>query len=118
MTINDATTEDAPILNGGRYSLAEVLVLLAKMHHAKDVFYALAQRSGWHQFLEFAGLMSKYIELVERAYEKTGEFVVLPMEGHDAEYLLDKLDCIFGPSAAITITPWAEVERVRTRQEP
>ncbi len=113
MTIHDATTEDDPILNGGRYSPTEVLVLLAQMHRAKDVFYGLAQQAGWHSFLEFAGLMSKYIELVERAYEQTGEFVVLPMKGHDVAYLLDKLDCIFGPSVAITITPLSDdVERV------
>jgi len=79
--------------------------MIERMTAAKDLFYSLAVQVGWHSFVEFAGLMAKYIELVERAYEQSGEFIVLPLQPHDAEYLLEKLDGIFGPSAAITLVP-------------
>jgi len=58
-----------------------------------------------HSFLEFNGLMAKYVELLERAAEAgiephmvnehTG--VALPVEEHDMRYLAEKLRCILGP---------------------
>jgi hypothetical protein len=58
-----------------------------------------------HSFLEFNGLMAKYVELLERAAESgidphmvnEHSGVVLPVETHDMRYLAEKLRCIFGP---------------------
>ena len=59
-----------------------------------------------HAFLEFNGLISKYVDLCVRAHEQGVDFTnanthngkALPMEGHDADYLAEKFDCIFGPA--------------------
>ena len=58
-----------------------------------------------HGFIEFNGLMSKYIDLLSRAVdaglnpqelnEHSG--IPLPAEDHDMQYLGEKLRCIFGP---------------------
>lgn len=58
-----------------------------------------------HSFIEFNGLMGKYIDLLARAAEQGIDLmllnehngVALPIERHDMEYLGDKLRCIFGP---------------------
>lgn len=59
-----------------------------------------------HAFLEFNGLMSKFVQLCARAADKGIDFrhankhsgEVIPMEDLDAAYLGEKFDCIFGPS--------------------
>jgi len=58
-----------------------------------------------HAFIEFNGLMGKYVDLLDAAAkqgidpklinEHSG--VALPCEGHDMAYLGEKLRCIFGP---------------------
>jgi hypothetical protein len=58
-----------------------------------------------HSFIEFNGLMGKYIDLLARAAEEGIDLmslnehsgVALPIEGHDMAYLGEKLRCIFGP---------------------
>jgi len=58
-----------------------------------------------HAFIEFNGLMSKYVDLLARAAEQgidphlinEHSGVALPCEGHDMAYLGEKLRCIFGP---------------------
>ena len=58
-----------------------------------------------HSFIEFNGLMSKYIELLAKAVEQgidpmqlnEHNGVPLPIEDHDMQYLGEKLRCIFGP---------------------
>lgn len=59
-----------------------------------------------HAFLEFVGVASKFIDLCDAARKDGVDFrqanvhgdQALPMEAHDAAYLAEKLDCIFGPS--------------------
>ena len=97
--------------------------LVAMMRAASDDFYRKACWVGHHGFIEFAGLMNKYIELCERARQQGLDFTEttvhgggapLPMEGHDARYLLEKLDCIYGRSLAALRTlagPSGYVER-------
>jgi hypothetical protein len=72
-------------------------------------FYGLCFSTGVgthaHGFIEFNGLMSKYIDLLEEACrngfdphemtEHSGR--PLPAEPHDMEYLAEKLRCMFGP---------------------
>jgi hypothetical protein len=62
--------------------------------------------SNAHAFIEFNGLMSKYIDLMAKAVEAGASLgdlnehcgVPLPAEDHDMEYLGAKLRCIFGPT--------------------
>jgi hypothetical protein len=72
--------------------------MLARMTEIKDSFYAAAQRAGHHQFLEFAGLMSEYIKACERMHRAGVDFgtVDVDLKEHEAEYIAEKLDCIFG----------------------
>lgn len=76
----------------------------------REDFYWQCFRAGVgsraHAFIEFAGVMAKYLDLLERAHREhgidpmvasthTGE--VLPVESHDMRYLGEKLRCIFAP---------------------
>lgn len=84
--------------------------LVAKMKKTTKIVYWFFFNQGYgsacHAFLEFNGLMSKYIDLCENADAVGIDFtqanvhndIALPMESHDAGYLAEKLDCIFGPS--------------------
>lgn len=80
------------------WSPEERAALIKQMTHAKDVFYGLAARAGHHQFLEFAGLMHEYIKLCTEAHEAGYDFYALPMQEHHAEYIAEKLECIYGPT--------------------
>jgi len=78
------------------WSTEERAALIKAMTHAKDVFYGLAVKAGHHQFLEFAGLMHEYIKLCTEAHEAGQDFYSLPMQEHHAEYIAEKLECIYG----------------------
>lgn len=74
---------------------------LARMEHARAVFYRLAVSTGVHQFVEFAGLMAEYIKICREsppAADMVSAVVGdgLSMRAHHAEYLAEKLDCIYG----------------------
>jgi hypothetical protein len=59
-----------------------------------------------HAFMEFNGLLSKYIELCQAANEAGIDFTTankhhaqaLPVAEHDMEYLAEKIECMFGPT--------------------
>lgn len=84
--------------------------LLRSMRSAREEVYWLFFHRGFgtkiHAFLEFNGLLGKYVDMCERAHAQGVDFTdcnkhsgnVLPMEEHDAVYLGEKFDCIFGPS--------------------
>jgi len=80
------------------WSTEERTAMIDKMTHAKDVFYGMAVLAGHHQFLEFAGLMHKYIVLCTMAHEAGKDFSTLPMKDHHAAYLAEKIECIYGPT--------------------
>jgi len=74
------------------------------MQAAWMAFYRDAASIGCHAFLEFSGLMAKFIDLCRQA-EASGEPWLranvhsgqhLAFEGHDVDYLLEKLECIYG----------------------
>ncbi len=81
---------------------------LAAMSLLADAFYWGAFRINCHPFLEFCGLMVKYIDVARRTSEAgidfnetskhTGEGMVV--EDHDVQYLAEKFDCIFGATLA------------------
>lgn len=58
-----------------------------------------------HAFIEFCGLLNKYVEVCRKAAEQGVDFTEanthnekpLPVHTPDLVYLAEKLDCIFGP---------------------
>lgn len=59
-----------------------------------------------HAFIEFNGVLSKYVDLCRKAHEAGIDFtqanthndIPFPCEAHDMAYLGEKLGCIFGPA--------------------
>ena len=88
----------------------ELTELLKEMQKVAEQTYWLFFRSGMgaqcHAFIEFNGLISSYVQMCERAAAKGIDFRMvnthnggaLPMEVHQAAYIAEKLECIFGPS--------------------
>lgn len=125
-----ATSDPAPptepeLLRTG-YGSEERERMLARMTEIKDSFYAAAQRVGHHQFLEFAGLMAEYIKACERMHGAGLDFgtTEVDLKAHEAMYVAEKFDCIFGQALANPKTReaflgvlavkggWSEPERV------
>jgi len=85
---------------------AEREELLAKMSAVSHAFYAQATRAGVHAFIEFCGLMNEFIQVCHRAHQAGLDFTManthtgieLPFEVYNAEYLAEKLNCIYGPA--------------------
>lgn len=73
-----------------------------------DLFFWSGMGSKVHAYIEFCGLLSKYVDICQRAAERGIDFTVssvhtgipLPVEVHDMHYLGEKLACIFGPMIA------------------
>ena len=71
-------------------------------------FYFEAMPIGCHPFLEFNGLLSKYVTLASAAHRAGIDFMnasahsgrSLPASEHDLAYVGEKLRCIFGPTLA------------------
>ena len=80
--------------------------ILLQMQLASDAFYRSAFRIGCHQFIEFCGLMNEYIKICRRAHAQGFDFNeasahsgrALPIRSYEAQYLAEKLGCIYGPS--------------------
>jgi hypothetical protein len=84
-------------------------VTISRLRELNELFYWACFRaeigSRAHAFIEFNGLMSKYVDLLERAVAQGVDPVSLnehcgvavPVETHDMAYLAEKLRCIFGP---------------------
>lgn len=77
---------------------------LRRMDEAVNRFYGAAVQIGNHPFIEFAGVMAAYVKSCQRAHQSGVDFTEcnrhagseLPMESFEIEYLVEKLDCIFG----------------------
>lgn len=88
------------------YTQKELEEMCGKMKAVSNTFYQGAVRTGVHPFIEFCGLMNEYIQICERASssgiqfpfasEHNGE--AIPIEPHEANYIAEKLRCIFGPT--------------------
>ena len=69
------------------------------------LFFYAEMGSRVHAFLEFNGLLLKYVQICRRCALDGVDFTqfnthtgqALPVEVHDMEYLGEKLRCIFGP---------------------
>lgn len=89
---------------------AELLALSARMRAVSnatyDLFFVTGMGGEAHAFIEFCGLLSKYVDICHRCAEQGIDFRMLnthsgqslPVEVHDMRYLGEKLDCIFGPA--------------------
>jgi hypothetical protein len=90
------------------YSAEQREAMLEKMQQASHAFYYAATRIGNHAFIEFCGLMNEYIKLCHEAHEQGIDFTLLnvhsgrplPMKPHHADYIGEKLGCIFGAALA------------------
>lgn len=88
-----------------KYTREELKDMVGKMQAVSNNFYPQACHTGVHPFIEFCGLMNKYIDVCRKAAEDEVQFpfanehsrIPLPVEPHDLEYLAEKLRCIFGP---------------------
>lgn len=99
-------------------SKEELLALTARMRAVSnatyDLFFTTGMGGDVHAFIEFCGLLSKYVDICHRCAEQGVDFRLLnthlgqslPVEVHDMRYLGEKLDCIFGP--AIRANPEAQ----------
>lgn len=78
-------------------------VMLTSMEIAIQSFYYTAVKIGNHPFIEFAGVMTAYLNSCQRAMQNGIDFTQcnvhtgqrLPMESFEVDYLNEKLECIF-----------------------
>jgi hypothetical protein len=88
------------------YTKDQLLDLAHGMRDAANRIYPILVQCNVHPFIEFNGLMQKYVDICQNAarkgiafpdlHEHSGEAV--PVEAHDMLYLAEKLRCIFGPA--------------------
>jgi hypothetical protein len=80
---------------------------IVKMREISERFYWDATTAGVHAFIEFTGLMSKFIDVCSKAHQAGYDYNVcnthtghgLPgVKEHDVAYMAEKLECIFGPT--------------------
>lgn len=90
-------------LGGGIYSKEECEEQSKKMSDVSSEFYSKAVRVGHHQFIEFTGLMNKYIQIFNQTVKAGIDPNIcnihsggsLVMNEHDVEYMAEKFGCIF-----------------------
>ena len=77
---------------------------IRKMRVAAANFYREATHTGVHAFVEFCGMMNKFVDICRRTSEAGRDFneanihngEALAAENHDLAYLAEKFECIFG----------------------
>jgi N-acetyl-anhydromuramyl-L-alanine amidase AmpD len=91
------------------YSKEDLQKIASDMHKVAEatywLFFIQGMGSNCHAFLEFNGLIAKYVDIARKAADAGIDFTQanihnktpLPVETHDLEYLAEKLECIFGP---------------------
>lgn len=92
-----------PLGKNGIYSEEDCNEMVKKMDEVSSTFYHAAKRTGHHQFVEFTGLMNKYIQIFRQTVKAgidpnacnihVGESLV--MHDHDVAYMAEKFGCIF-----------------------
>jgi hypothetical protein len=84
------------------HSKEEREVMLRKMEQASRTFYGMAVSCGFHQFIEVTGFMNEMIKACRRMHEEGIDFATtsLTLKGHEAAYIAEKFDCIFGDALA------------------
>jgi hypothetical protein len=97
------------------YSKEELQALTHKMRATANMVYVLLQSCEVHAFIEFNGLMQKYVDLCQRAADKGVDFSMFnthndktfEVQDHDVVYIAEKFDCIFGPSFRAKPEQWS-----------
>ena len=87
------------------YNKEELQAITLKMREVANRVYPLLQSCNVHAFIEFNGLMQKYVDLCQRAADEGVDFVMFnthndksfEVQEHDVVYMAEKFDCIFGP---------------------
>ncbi len=83
---------------------SEARAQLQAMRAASAAFYQAAVHTGVHAFIEFTGLMNEFINVCEQTAREGKDFTqanahcgqTLNMQTYQAQYLAEKLECIFG----------------------
>ena len=96
--------------DSGEATPEERVETLKQMHDITNKFYSMVflanMGSKAHAFVEFTGLMNEYLTICEAAHAQGIDFgqanthsgAALPVKPHNAAYLAEKLNCIYGPS--------------------
>jgi hypothetical protein len=87
------------------YTDDELKDMIAKMRDVSSRFYPAAAATGVHAFIEFTGLMNEFIKICEQSLAAEVDFATsnthsgksLVVHPYNAAYIVEKLDCIFGP---------------------
>jgi hypothetical protein len=98
-----------------QYSKEELDGLVVQMSRVANTVYVLLQSCGVHAFIEFNGLMQKYVDLCRRAAAEGVDFTMFNTHTgtsfnvleHDVDYMAEKFDCIFGPLFRANPKLWA-----------
>lgn len=88
------------------YTKEELRAMAAQMREVANAVYPMLMSCNVHPFIEFNGLMQKYVDVCTNAAEAGVQFPfasehsgdAIPVEPHDMLYLAEKLRCIFGPT--------------------
>lgn len=84
----------------------ELRACIKQMHTIASSFYRAAIQCHNHAFIEFCGFMTEYIKICEATLEAGIDFTnanthsgkTLLIGTHQAAYVGEKFDCIFGPT--------------------
>jgi hypothetical protein len=96
------------------YNKEELQAITQKMRNTANRVYVLLQSCEVHAFIEFNGLMQKYVDLCQRASDAGVDFTMFnthndrafTVHAHDIEYMAEKFDCIFGPLFRRNLVLW------------
>lgn len=106
------------------YAPSELAAMIDRMRAVSAAFYRGAVQTNVHGFVEFCGLMNKYIDVCERARLDGIDFtaatvhgeVDLPVERHDIAYLAEKFACIFAPMMFANPEMWGAFKAAVDRE--
>lgn len=82
---------------------------LQQMRKAASAFYELASESGCDQFVEFTGLLNRYINLAEQLHRKGIDFLQtedLDIEDFEAASIAQQFSDVFGESFRSNPNSW------------
>jgi hypothetical protein len=99
--------DELPLSSIG-YSRRELDEVISGMESAASVFYRMAQRIGYHQFIEVTGFMNEMVKLCRNALAQGIDFIAdspFPITEPEAMYIGEKFGCIFGEAFARTANP-------------
>lgn len=110
-------------VKSNNYSPEELATMLEKMKAVCQTFYWQAANTGCHTFIEFTGLMNEFIKVCEQSAAAGVDFAnasthtgkPLVVYTYNAAYIVEKLDCIFGPTIKSSPEVRAEFAKILGR---